>query len=54
MDSNFVKVENDNDIYNNIETEPKTRHSTSATEPGEVEELQENVTELQETFSYTT
>ena len=29
MDSNFVKIENDNYIDNNIETEPKTRPSTS-------------------------
>ena len=35
-DSNFVKIENGNDINNDIETEPKTRHSMSATEPGEV------------------
>ena len=40
MDSNFVKTENDNDMDNNIETEPKTRHSTSATKPGEVDELE--------------
>ena len=38
MGSNFVKNENDNDIYNDIETEPKTIHSMSATEPGEVDE----------------
>ena len=35
MDSNF-KIENGSDMENNIETEPKTRHSTSASEPGEV------------------
>ena len=29
MDSNFIKFENDNDIYNNIETEPKTRQYIS-------------------------
>ena len=40
MDSNFVKTENDNDIDNNIEIEPETRHSTSATKPGEVDELE--------------
>ena len=26
--SNFVKVKNDNDMDNDIETEPKARHST--------------------------
>ena len=40
MDSNFVKTENDNAMDNNIETEPETRHSTSATKPGEVDELE--------------
>ena len=30
MDSNFVKIENENYIDNNIETEPETKHSTSA------------------------
>ena len=54
MDSNFVKNESGNDIYNDIETEPKTRHSASASEPREVDEPQENATELQETLSYTT
>ena len=38
MDSNFVKTENDNDTGNNIETEPKTIHNTSATEPRVVDE----------------
>ena len=38
MDSNFVKTENDNDTDNNIETEPKTIHNTSATEPRVVDE----------------
>ena len=54
MDSNFVKTENDNDMDNDVETEPKTRHSTSATKPGEVDEPRENATELRETSSYTT
>ena len=54
MDSNFVKTENDNDMDNDIENEPKTRHSTSATKPGEVDEPRENATELRETSSYTT
>ena len=47
MDSNFIKIENENDMDNDIETESKTRPSTSATEPGEVDEPQENATELQ-------
>ena len=38
MDSNFVKTENDNDTDNNIETEPKPIHNTSATEPRVVDE----------------
>ena len=46
MGSNFVKIENDNDMGNHIETEPKTRHSMPATKPGEENEPQENVTEL--------
>ena len=54
MDSNFVKTENDNDTNNNIETEPKTIHSTSATEPRVVDEPWENATELRETSSNTT
>ena len=29
MISNFVKTENDNDMDNDIEIEPKIRHSTS-------------------------
>ena len=35
MDSNFVKIENDNDMDNGIETEPKTRY-VSATKPAKV------------------
>ena len=35
-------------------TEPKTRHSTSATEPEEVGKPLENATELPEISSYTT
>ena len=34
MDSKFVKTENDNDMDNDTEIEPKTRHSISATKPG--------------------
>ena len=45
MDSNF-KIENGSDMENNTETEPKTRHSTSASEPGEVNKPWENVTQL--------
>ena len=33
-------------MNNDIETEPKTRHRTSATEPEEVDETWENVTKL--------
>ena len=40
MNPNFVKTENGNDIDNEIETEPKTRHSTLATQPEEVDEPQ--------------
>ena len=54
IDSNFVKIENDNDIDNDIQTEPKTRHSTSASEPGEVDQPQNNATERRETSSYAT
>ena len=46
MEPDFVKTENGNDIDNEIETEPKTRHSTLATEPEEVDEPQENTTEF--------
>ena len=52
--SNFVKIVNHNDIDNDIETEPKTRHSTSASELGEVDETRDNATEPRETSSYTT
>ena len=54
MDSNFVKIENDNDINNDVETESKARHSTSATKPGEKDEPRENATELRERSNYTT
>ena len=54
MDSNSVKIENDNDMDNDVETEPKTRHCTSASEPEEKHERQENANELRETLSYTT
>ena len=39
---------------NDIETEPKTRQSRPASEPGEVDETRDNATELRETSSYTT
>ena len=48
MDLNFIKTENDNDMDNEKETEPKTKHRMSATEPGEVSKPQENATELRE------
>ena len=54
MDSNSVKIENDNDLDNDVETEPKTRHCTSASEPEEKHERQENANELRETLSYST
>ena len=44
MDSNFVKIGNDNDMDNDTESKPKTRHTTSATEPGELDAPQENAT----------
>ena len=37
MDSNFVETENGTDMENDIEAEPKTRHSMSETEPEEEE-----------------
>lgn len=33
IQSNFVKTKNDNDINNNTDTEPNTRHSTSVSKP---------------------
>ena len=39
---------------NDIETEPETRQSRPASEPREVDETQDNATELRETSSYTT
>ena len=53
MDSNFVKIENDDDMDNDIRTEPKTRHSTSATTPEELDEPRVYAVELRETLSYT-
>ena len=53
MDPKFLKIENEN-MDNDMETEPKTRHDTSVSEPGEVDKPRENVTELQETSCYTT
>ena len=37
MDSNFVETENGTDMENDIDAEPKTRHSMSETEPEEEE-----------------
>ena len=37
MDSNFVEAENGTDMENDIEAEPKKRHSMSETEPEEEE-----------------
>ena len=53
MDPKFLKIENEN-TDNDMETEPKARHDTSVSEPGEVDEPRENATELRETSSYTT
>ena len=53
MNSKFLKIRNEN-TDNGMETEPKTRHGTSVSEPGEVDEPRENATELRETLSYTT
>ena len=44
----------DNDMDNDLETEPKTRQNLSAMEPVEVNEPRENATEPWETSSYTT
>ena len=41
-------------IWTMTEAEPKARHSTSATDPEEVDKLWEDVTKLRETSSYTT
>ena len=53
MNPKLLKIENEN-MDNDTDTEPKTRHDTSIYEPGEVDEPRENVTELRETSSYTT
>ena len=53
MNSNFAKIENDNDVGNDIKIKPKAWHSTSASEPGKVNKPWENATELQEKSSYT-
>ena len=52
MDSNFIKIESGIEMDN--DTESKTRHSTSATEPREVDKPRENATNLRETSSYST
>ena len=53
MDSNFVKIENDDDMDNDMRNKPKTRHSTSATTPEELDEPRLYAVELRETLSYT-
>ena len=45
MDLKFLKIQNEN-IDNDMETEPQTRHDASVSEPGEVVESRENATEL--------
>ena len=52
MDPKILKIKNEN-IDNDMETEPITRYDTSVSEPGEVDEPRENVPELRETSSYT-
>ena len=47
-------IQHSNDMDNVIETESKTRYSTTASKPGEMEEPPENTTELQETLHNTT
>ena len=46
MESDFVKIENENFKDNHKETEYKTSHSTSVTESGEEGKLQDKATEL--------
>ena len=46
MGSKFFKIENDNEMYHEIGTKPKRRHTISTTELGEVDEPRENTTEL--------
>ena len=41
-------------IYTMTGTKPEARDSTSAAEPGEVDEPRENATELRKTLSFTT
>ena len=53
MDPTFLKIENEN-MDNDKETEPETRHDASVSEPGEVVEPRENATKLREPSSYTT
>ena len=53
MDPKFLKIEKEN-MDNDMETEPKTRHDASVSEPGEVVEPRENAAELREASSYTT
>ena len=53
MDPKFLKIENEN-MGNDMETKPKTRHDASVSEPGEVIEPRENATELREASSHTT
>ena len=52
MDPRFLKIENEN-MDNDMETEPQARHDTSVSEPGEVVKPRENATELREASSYT-
>ena len=41
-------------IYTMTGTKPEARDSTSAAEPGEVDEPRENATELRKTLNFTT
>ena len=49
LESNFLKTENDNDMDNDTEIEPITKHSTWATEPWEVDTARENAEKHQAT-----
>lgn len=51
MDSNFIKIESGNEMDN--DTEPKTRHSTSATEPREVDKPLERMRQIFEKHQVT-
>ena len=53
MDSIFDKIGHGNHMDNDIETEPKTRHSTPGNWSAEVNNSQQNATKLCERLTYT-